>query len=704
MSRSLCVAIALFGATAAVAQERAPSAPPTPPIASRKPHTSTIHDQTRSDDYYWLREKTSPEVLSYLRAEAAYADAVTAPLAPLREKLYAELLSHVQEKDVSPPYREGAFSYYSRTEKGKQFAIWCRKRVPDGAEEIVLDLNALAAGRKFIARGVMRPSDDDTLIAYTTDVTGFREYTLYVEDLKRGALLPERMEKVSSVAWAADGKTLFYVSEDAAKRPYRLWRHRLGQPVAKDALVYEEKDERFRIQVKRTRSGSYLLLTSLSHTASEVRFLDAAQPTAAWRLIAPRQPDREYYVDHGGDRFYIRSNDAGRNFRVVTAPVADPRPQRWTELIAHRPDVMVEGIDAFKDHLVVSEREDALAQLRVVDLRSHEQHRVKLPEVVSTAWVDMNMVFDTPLLRYGFTSFTTPSSWFDYDMGARTATLVKRTPVPGGFDPARYTSERVHAVAADGAQIPLSIVHKVGVPRDGKGALLLTGYGSYGVPNAPYFDAARLALLDRGVTFAVAHIRGGGDLGKKWHDDGRMMHKRNTFTDFIAAAEWLLANRYVARDRLAIMGGSAGGLLIGAVINMRPELFKVAMAYVPFVDVVNTMLDESLPLTVGEFEEWGNPKKLDEYAYMMTYSPYDNVKPHAYPALFVRSALNDSQVMYWEPAKWVARLRATKTDRNPLLFEINMDPAGHGGAAGRYDKLRETAYDDAFLLQQLGVP
>jgi oligopeptidase B len=702
MRRALSLALLVFVAVPALAQERAPVAL-TPPVAAKRPHPSTIHGQTRPDDYYWLREKSSPEVLSYLRAEAAYADSFTAPLQPLRDKLYKEMLSHIQEDDVSPPYREGAFLYYSRMEKGKQYAIWCRKPAPDGREEVLLDLNELGAGQKFIARGGMHPSDDGTMLAYTTDVTGFREYTLYVKNLKTGALLPERMDKVESFAWAADGKTLFYVTEDAAKRGYRLWRHRLGEPVKKDALVYEEKDERFRIGVRRTRSRDYVILNASSHTASEERFLPATRPTAAWKLVAPREKDHEYYLEHRGDRFYIWSNKVGRNFRVVSAPVADPRPQNWVELIPHRTDVMVEDVLAFKNYLVIAEREDALAQLRVLDLRTNEQHRVKFPEAVYEAWPDINMVYDTDVVRYGFTSFTTPVSWLDYDMAKRGSTLVKRTPVPGGFDPTRYVSERVHAVAADGAQIPLSVVHKVGAPRDGKGPLLLYGYGSYGIPEAPYFDPTRLSLLDRGVTFAVAHIRGGGDLGKKWHDDGRMMHKRNTFTDFIAAAEWLKANKYAAPERLAIEGGSAGGLLIGAVVNMRPDLFKVALAYVPFVDVINTMLDETLPLTVGEFEEWGNPKEADAYAYMMSYSPYDNVKAQKYPALFVRSALNDSQVMYWEPAKWVARLRANKTDRNPLVFKINMDPAGHGGAAGRYDKLHEAAYDDAFLLQQLGV-
>jgi oligopeptidase B len=702
MKRSLPILLALLVASAALGQEPT-LATPSAPVAPKQPHPATIHGQTRADDYYWLREKQSPEVLAYLKTEADYADAMTKSLTPAREQIYKEMLSHIQEDDVSPPYREGGFLYYSRNAKGKQYAIWCRKRTLDAPEEVLLDLNVLGAGQKYIARGLMHPSDDGSLLAYSTDVSGFREYTLYIKDMATGQLLPERMPKVESFAWAADGKTLFYVTEDAAKRGCRLWRHRLGTPVASDVMLYEEKDERFRIGVERTRSRKMLLLTSASHTASEVRFLDATRPTGAWQLIAPREVDHEYYVGHGGDRFYIYTNKTGRNFRVVSAPVADPRPQQWVEILPHRPEVMVEGIAVFQNWLVVSEREDALAQLRVIDLKTNEQHRVKLAEAVYDAWVDNNLVFDTDVLRYGFTSFTTPNSWFDYDMGKRTAALVKRTPVPGGFDPARYVSERVHAIASDGTRIPISIVHKVGVPRDGSGALMLWGYGSYGYPNAPYFDATRLVLLDRGVTYAVAHIRGGGDLGKKWHDDGRMMHKRNTFTDFITAAEWLIANKYVARNRLGIGGASAGGLLMGAVVNMRPDLFRVVYAGVPFVDVINTMLDESLPLTVGEFEEWGNPKDRAQYAYMMSYSPYDNVAPHAYPTILVRSALNDSQVMYWEPAKWVARLRATKTDANPLIFKINLDPAGHGGAAGRYDRLREIAWDDAFLLQQLSV-
>jgi oligopeptidase B len=703
MKRTLSIAFYVLAAVAAAhAQERAPNAL-VPPVATKHAHPSTIHGRTRSDDYFWLRDKESPDVHAYLKAEADYADALTAPLGPLRDKLYAEMLSHIQEDDVSPPYREGAYLYYSRTEKGKQYPTFCRKRAPDGAEEVILDLNQLGTGQKFIARGGMRPSDDGTLLAYSTDVAGFREYTLYVKDLKRARLLPEHVNHVSTFDWAADGKTLFYTVEDAAKRSYRLYRHRLGAPTAKDALVYEEKDERFRIGVERSSSRTHLLMTSASHTASEVRFVDAKQPAAAWQLIAPREDNHEYYADEGDGVFYIRSNKAGRNFRVVTAPVADPQPANWKELLPHRPDVMVEGVQPFKRFLVIAEREDALPQLRVIELASGEQHRVKLPEAVYTARVDVNMVYDTDVVRYVFASFTTPLSWLNYDMRARTSTLLKRTPVPGGYDPTKYVGERVHATASDGTKIPISIVHKVGVARDGKAPMLLTGYGSYGFPSPVFFDPMRLSLLDRGVVFALAHIRGGGDMGKRWHDDGRMMHKRNTFTDFIASAEWLRDNQYCAPGRLGIQGGSAGGLLMGAVTNMRPDLFKVVMAYVPFVDVINTMLDESLPLTVGEFEEWGNPKKLDEYEDMMSYSPYDNVKQQKYPTMFVRSALNDSQVMYWEPAKWVARLRATKTDRNPLVFKINLDPAGHGGAAGRYDKLHEAAYDLAFLLDQLGI-
>jgi len=686
--------IAMNPATAAESQVQ-------PPVAKKVPKVDTVHGQRREDDYFWLRDKGNTEVTAYLEAENAYTDAVMKPTAELQMALYKEMLGHIQETDLSVPYRDGAYLYYSRTEEGKQYPIYCRKKdAADAREEVTLDLNELARGLPFMSLGAYTVSDDGTLLAYSTDSTGFREYTLHVKDLTTGQLRPETVEKTGSVVWANDGRTLFYTTEDAAKRPYRLYRLRLGAPTPGD-LVYEEKDELFRIGAARSRSKGYIFLTSGSHTTTEVRYLPAGQPQAEWKTIAPRRHEHEYEADHHGDLFYIRTNDKGRNFRLVTAPAADPRPENWKELVPHRPDVMLEGVELFKNHYVLLERERGLPEFRITDLRTGATHAVAFPEPAYSAFPGANFEFDTPVFRYTYQSLVTPSSVFDYDMDKRTATLLKEQPVPGGFDRAHYRSERLFATAPDGVKVPISLVYRVGARREG-GPMLLTGYGSYGFPYPVMFSSNRLALLDRGVAFAIAHIRGGGEMGKAWHDDGRMMRKKNTFTDFIAAAEFLIAEKHTSRDRLVIEGGSAGGLLMGAVTNMRPDLFKAVVSRVPFVDVVNTMLDASLPLTAGEWEEWGDPRKPVDFAYMVAYSPYDNLAPRPYPAMLVKTSLNDSQVMYWEPAKYVARLRTLKTDSNPLLLHTNM-AAGHGGASGRYDYLHEVAFDYAFILTQLGL-
>jgi oligopeptidase B len=682
-----------------------------PPIAKRIPTTHTIHGETRTDDYYWLREKDNPDVRAYLEAENAYTDALLAPLAKLRERLYTEMLARIKQTDLSAPYRDGQHFYYSRTEEGKQYGIYCRRpRSVEAPEQIILDVNALAANEKFMDVGLMDVTDDGHLLAYSTDNTGFRDYTLQIKDLSaEGKLLPERVEKVAAAAWAADNATLFYVTEDAAKRPFRLWRHRLGQPHASDALLYEESDELFRIAVWRTRSKVFLFLSIASHTTSEARFLPAATPLADWQMIEPRSHDHEYDVDHRGDLFYIRSNDRGRNFRIVTAPIATPGRVHWSELLAHRPDVMVEDLDLFANHLIVREREAnpqhpgaGLQHLRVTDLRTGEWHRIAFPEPAYQVSPGPNAEFDTAAYRYHYQSMVTPPSVFDYDMTTRAATLLKQTEVLGGFDPANYATERIFATASDGMRVPISLVYRKGFTRTGSAPCLLYGYGSYGLSVPVSFNSNRFSLVDRGFVVALAHIRGGGELGKPWHDAGRMLQKKNTFTDFIACAEHLVRERYTAHERLAIMGGSAGGLLMGAVTNARPDLARVVVSLVPFVDVLNTMLDASLPLTVGEYEEWGNPNKRDEYDYIKSYCPYINLASRAYPTILVRTSLNDSQVMYWEPAKYVAKLRTLKTDSNPLLFKINLD-AGHGGSSGRYDALREVAFDYAFLLTSLGA-
>ena len=676
----------------------------TPPVARRVPHVLELHGERRVDEYSWLRQKDDAQVIAYLQAENAYADALLTPTTAFQQALYDEMLARIKEDDQSVPYRLGAWLYYSRTETGKQYPIYCRKAagVDTPEEQVLLDLNVLAEGHPFISLGAYSVSDDGERLAYSLDYTGYREYTLHVKDLTTGQTLPEHITHVTAVAWAADSATLFYVTEDETKRPARLWRHRVGSAVGDDTLVYHETDGLFRLHVWRTRSRAFLLALSGSFTTTEVRALPAGTPEGAWDVLLPREQDHEYYVDHGGDRFYIRTNRGGRrNFRLVTAPVEDPRPARWTELLPHRDEVMLEDVDVFADHWVAHERQDGLVRLLVTELASGRAHHVEFPEPAYDVSPDANAEFRTPAYRLRYQSLVTPASVFDYDVAGRTLRLLKQQEVLGGYDPARYRSERVHATAPDGARVPISLVVPAGAPRDGSTPLLLTGYGAYGIPYPVTFSSTRLSLLERGVGFAIAHIRGGGELGKRWHDQGRMQAKPNTFTDFIAAADFLVAQQYTARDRLVIEGGSAGGLLIGAVLNRRPDLCRAAVLRVPFVDVVNTMLDESLPLTVGEFEEWGNPKVREHYDVMRTYCPYSNIRPQRYPAMLVRTSLNDSQVMYWEPAKYVARLRRFKADGTPLLFKIDMD-AGHGGASGRYDALRELALDYAFVLSQLG--
>ena len=676
--------------------------PVVPPAAERRPHASPLHGETREDPYFWLRVKADPAVRAYLEGENAHAAAAMAHLAPLREQLYAEMLGRIKQTDLSVPYRMRGHFYYTRTLEGKQYPIYARKAGSlEGAEQILLDVNALAEGKSFMAVGAFSVSDDNALLAFSVDSTGYRQYELQVKDLRTGAILPVRAPRVTSVAWAADNRTLFYTQEDdTTKRSHRLYRHVLGTD--EHELLYEEADERFGVYVGRTRSREYLVLGIGSLTTSESRILEATDPMGEWRLVAPRKQDREYDVDHHGDKLYIRVNDTGRHFRLVTAPVADPSEARWTEVIPHREKVMLEGFDLFRDHLVVFERENGLPQVGVTDLRTGRSHRMDFPEPVYSASGSTNAEFDTRTLRFAYQSFVTPSSVYDYDMDTRERTLLKQQEVLGGYDKSLYASERVYARAADGTMIPVSLVYRKGVKRDGTAPLFLYAYGSYGATIPVGFSSNRLSLLDRGMVYALAHIRGGGDMGKTWHDAGRMERKMNTFTDFIAAAEHLVAQGYTSRDRLVINGGSAGGLLMGAVVNLRPDLFKAVIADVPFVDVINTMLDETLPLTVGEFEEWGNPKIPEQYGWIKAYDPYTNLQRTAYPAMLVNTSFNDSQVMYHEPAKWVAKLRTMKTDSNPLLLVTNMG-AGHGGASGRYDRLKEVARDYAFALWQVGL-
>lgn len=673
-----------------------------PPVAERRTHVDTLHGEVRSDDYFWLRKKSDPAVAAYLEAENAYAEQVLAPLAGLRETLYQEMLGRIKQTDLSVPYRDNGYFYYSRTEEGKQYPVIARKRGSlDAPEEVLLDVNRLAEGQSFMSVGYVEPSPDAQLLAYGTDSTGYRQYVLHVKDLRTGQLLDTRAERLRSVAWADDNRTLFYtVEHPVTKRAYQIYRHVLGTPTHE--LLYEEPDERFNLYVGRTSSDEYLLLHISSLTTSEVRYLRADDPAGEWRQVAPRVQDREYDVGHHGDSFYIRVNDTGRNFRLVKAPVTDPAERNWTEVIPHRDDVMLQGVQLFRNHMLAYERADALPRLVIHDLRNGGSHEVAFPEPVYSVFPTSNAEFDTNILRYAYQSFVTPSSVYDYDMDTRQATLLKQQEVLGGYDPTQYESERVWAVARDGTRVPVSLVYRKGTPRDGSAPMLLGGYGSYGASSNVSFSSNRLSLLDRGLIVGTAHIRGGGDLGQAWHDQGRMQHKINTFTDFIDVAEHLVKEGYTSSDRLVIEGGSAGGLLMGAVTNMRPDLFRAVIAHVPFVDVINTMLDEALPLTVGEFEEWGNPKIAEQYRWIRAYDPYTNVAARDYPAMLVKTSFNDSQVMYHEPAKWVAKLRAHKTDDNPLLFVTNM-AAGHGGSSGRYDRLREIALDYAFMLWQVGA-
>ena len=676
---------------------------PTPPVAKKVPHVTEINGRKLVDNYFWLRDKPNPEVRAYLEAENAYTDAIMKPTEPFQKKLYDEMLSRIKENDVDVPYKEGDYFYYSRTEAGKQYQIRCRKKGSlDAPEQVLLDVNELAKGQVYMGVFAYTVSPDGNLLAYSTDNTGFRQYVLHVKDLRTGQDLVDHAEKVGSVVWANDNKTIFYTVEDSAKRQYRLYRHTVNT-TGPDTLVYEEKDERFNLYAEKARSHAYIFLVSGSHTTTEARFIPADQPMAEWKVMESRRQDIEYYPDHNGNFFYIRVNDTGRDFRLVKAPVSDPRAQNWRELVPERPTVMLDDIDFFKNYYVSSERENGLPQLRVTELATGQSHRVEFPEPAYVVFGYINREYDATKFRYQYQSFITPQSVFEYDMANGTSTLLKQKEVPGGYDRTRYQVEQIYATAADGAKVPISVVHLKTAKLDGNGPLYLYAYGSYGFPMDIYFNSNLFSMVDRGVVAAIAHIRGGGEMGKAWHDDGRMMHKKNTFTDFITCAEYLVAQGYGSKDRLTIEGRSAGGLLMGAVLNMRPDLFHAALVGVPFVDVINTMLDDSLPLTVPEFEEWGNPKEKAAFDYMISYSPYDNIEAKAYPNMLVKTSFNDSQVMYWEPAKYVAKMRATRTDHNILILKTNLDPAGHGGASGRYDRLKEAAFDYAYLLTQMGI-
>lgn len=672
--------------------------PLVPPVAAKHPKSDTIHGDARQDDYFWLREKEKPEVTAYLEAENAYTDNIMAHTKAFQNDLYDEMLARIKETDLSVPYLDRGYYYYHRTEEGKQYEIYCRKKGSiESVEEVTLDLNELAEGKEYMSLGPYTVSDDNQLLAYATDETGFREYTLYIKDLRTGELLPDTIEKVGAVVWAADNRTIFYTTEDHTKRQYRLYRHTLGEP--NDTLIYEEKDELFYLFARRARSGEYIFLSAGSHTTTEVWYLRADQPEGTWQTLAERIQDREYDADHREDAFYLRINDTGRNFRLVRTPIHNPAQEHWQEIVPHREEVMLEDVDVFSDHYVLYERRNGLPKIRIVGFENEESHTIPFSEPVYEVFSSINLVWETRKLRYNYQSLVTPNSVLEYNLDTRTSALLKQTEVLGGYDGSGYTSERLSTTVRDGVDVPISLVYKNGFQKNGQAPLLLIGYGSYGWSYPVTFSSLRLSLLDRGVAIGIAHVRGGGEMGKAWHDQGRMMHKMRSFTDFIDCAEVLIAQRYTSPQHLIIEGGSAGGLLMGAVTNMRPDLFKAVVSHVPFVDVLNTMLDASLPLTVGEYEEWGNPNIEDDYLYMKQYCPYTNLRAMEYPVMLIKTSLNDSQVMYWEPAKYVAKLRTLKQDGRPLLLVTNMG-AGHGGASGRYDHLREIALDYAFMLDQ----
>ncbi|MDP9113023.1 MAG: S9 family peptidase [Acidobacteriota bacterium] len=664
-----------------------------PPAAKIVPHPITVHGDTRIDNYFWLRDRQDPDTIAYLEDENAYTKQTLQHTEALQAKLYAEMLSRIQQTDLSVPVKRDDYFYYTRSEEGKQYAIHCRKKA-EGPEEVLLDCNLLAEGHKYFRLGVFIASPNHRLLAYSVDFEGDEKYTVRVKNLDSGALFADEIPNTSStLEWASDNATFFYTTLDEALRPYKVFRHALG--AKEDALIYDEPDERFTVDVSSTRSRAYIFININSSLTSEIRYLRKDQPNGNFRILLPRVFETEYDATHRGDSFFIRTNDGAKGFRVVEAPVADPSKANWKEIIPGREGITIESVSAFADYLVTEERHRGLTQIFIRDARSGAQHSIEFPEPVYTADLGPNAEFNSKLLRFHYTSLVTPASIYDYDMETRERELKKQQQVLGGYDPQNYQSERIYA-----GEVPISLVYKKGFVRDGPAPLLLYGYGSYGISIDPSFSSDRLSLLDRGFVYAIAHIRGGMDLGKPWHEAGRLLQKKNTFTDFIAAAEKLVAEKYTSPARLAIMGRSAGGLLMGAAVNMCPDLFTAVIAGVPFVDSLNTALDASLPLTVGEYEEFGDPDKRDFYEYMRSYAPYENVKAQAYPAMLVTAGLNDPRVSYWEPAKWVAKLRALKTNDRPLLLKTNMG-SGHFGASGRYEYLKETALEYAFLLDVL---
>ncbi len=676
------------------------------PVAAKKPQELTKHGHTRIDNYYWLRERENPEVIAYLEAENAYRESVMKGTEQFQQELFDEIVGRIKQDDESVPYKENGYFYYTRYEEGKEYPIFCRKKESlEAAEEVLADVNEMAEGYGYYQVGGLSVSPDNRYMAIGIDTLSRRKYTIYIKDLQTGEMLEDQIPLTTGgSSWASDSRTLFYTQkDDETLRSKAVFRHVRGEDASGDVLVYEETDETFSTVVYKTKSKKYLVIGSFSTLTTEFRVLPADNPEGAFKVIQPRERGLEYNISHFGDHFYIITNLEAINFRLMKTPVDRTGKENWEEVIAHREDIFLEGLEIFKDYLVLEERKEGLIGLRVIPWDGSTEHYLDMGEEVYSASVSVNPEFDSQLLRYRYSSLTTPNSVYDYHMETREKTLLKQDEVlGGGFNPANYEAKRIYASADDGKKIPMSIVYRKDMERDGSNPTLLYGYGSYGHTMDPGFRSYRLSLLDRGFIFAIAHVRGSQVYGRPWYEDGKLLKKINTFTDFNDCAEYLIKENYTSPAHLYAMGGSAGGLLMGAVINMQPELYHGVIAAVPFVDVVTTMLDEDIPLTTGEYDEWGNPNEKAYYEYMLSYSPYDQVEAKAYPNMLVTTGLHDSQVQYWEPAKWVAKLREMKTDNNQLLMYCNME-TGHGGASGRFEQFRETAMEYAFLFSLEGI-
>jgi oligopeptidase B len=720
MKRIISIAsLALIFAAGCNTQQTPATPKATPPMAKKIPFEMTEHGDTRVDNYYWMRlsdeQKNAPDstrdqqtqdVLDYLNAENAYTKSMLAHTDEFQKKLFEEMKGRVKETDQSVPVKENGYWYYTRFEAGKDYAFNCRKKdsMETGAEEILVNGPALAQGHDYWALGGLDVSEDNQILVYSEDVVSRRIYTASFRNIQTGEMLADKIEGIAGCpVWANDNKTLFYVKKDPTTlREFQIWKHTLGTPQSSDVVVFEEKDEEFSCFVYKTKSKKYMVIGSNQTLSNEYRVLSADTPMGEFKIIQPRERNLEYSIDHYGDRFYITTNLDAKNFRLMSCPENATNKENWQEVIAHRADVLLEGIEIFKDYLVVDERKNGLTQLRVIRWNDKSEYYVEFQDPTYAAGVGANPDFNTDVLRYGYSSLTTPASTYDFNMGTKDRKLMKQQEIVGGHDPHQYNSERLYAKATDGTMVPISLVYKKGTPLDGSAPTLLYAYGSYGATMDAGFSSARLSLLNRGFVFAIAHIRGGQEMGRQWYEDGKLLKKKNTFTDFINCAEHLIANNYTSKEKLFAMGGSAGGLLMGAITNMRPDLWRGVVSAVPFVDVITTMLDETIPLTTFEFDEWGNPKNKEYYDYMKSYSPYDNIEKKDYPNLLVTSGYWDSQVQYWEPAKYVAKLRDFKTDNNLLLFWCNMD-AGHGGKSGRFEALKEVALEYVFMMDLVGI-